>query len=67
MARCLDCCNLMKSWKPIVKSDWLFEERWKCNVTSEAFGKYYLIEKERECLFYEKRPRLLVQLEDLEA
>jgi len=67
MVRCLDCRNLIKSWKPTVKTDWMFEERWKCSVSSEAFGSYYLIEKERECFFYEKRPRLLIQLQDLEA
>jgi len=51
----------------MVKSDWLFEEKWECRVTCEVFEKYYLIEKERDCSFYEKRPRLLMLLEDLEA
>ena len=67
MVRCFDCCNLIKSWRPTAKSDWLFEEKWKCKSTGEVFEKYYLIKTERECPFYEKRPRLLIQLEDLEA
>ena len=67
MVRCFDCCNLIKTWKPTTKRDWLFEEKWKCKVTGEVFGKYYLISKERECPFYEKRPRLSMLLEDLEA
>jgi len=45
----------------------LFEEKWKCKSTDEVFEKHYLIKKERECPFYEKRPRLFMQLEDLEA
>lgn len=66
MVRCFDCCNLIKYWKPTAKLDWLFEEKWKCNVTDEQLVEYYLIEKERECPYYEKRPRLLIALEDLE-
>jgi hypothetical protein len=67
MVRCFDCCNLVKSWKPTAKPDWLFEEKWRCRVTGNLLEKYYLIEKERECIFYEKRPKLLLQIEDIEA
>ena len=61
MVRCFDCCNLIRSWKPTTKRDWLFEEKWKCKATSEAFEEYYLIEMERECKYYEKRPKLVLQ------
>ena len=40
------------------KSDWLFEEKWKCKATDEQLVEYYLIHKERECRHYEKRPEL---------
>lgn len=61
MVKCSDCCNLVKSWKPTAKRDWLFEEQWKCKATDETFEKYYLIEKGRECKNYEKRPKLVLQ------
>ena len=60
MVRCFDCCNLVKSWRPATKRDWLFEEKWKCKATSEFIAKYYLIKKERECKHYEKRPKLVL-------
>jgi len=52
--------NLIRSWKPTTKRDWLFEEQWKCKATSETFERYYLIEKERECKAYEKRLKLVL-------
>ena len=58
MVRCFNCCNLIKSWKPTTKSDWLFEEKWKCRVSGEQFADYHLIHQERECKHYEKRPRI---------
>jgi len=60
MVRFFDCCNLIKSWKPTTKSDWLFEEKWKCKITDEQLAEYYLIPKERECKHYEKRPKLVL-------
>lgn len=60
MAQCFDCCNLVRSWKPTVKTDWLFEETWKCEVTDEQLVEYYLIHAERECKHYEKRPKLVL-------
>jgi len=61
MVRCFDCVNLMKSWRPTTKRDWLFEDKWACKVTSEIVEKYYLIQKERECKNYEKRSRLVLK------
>jgi len=60
MVRCFDCCKLIKSWKPTTQRDWLFEETWKCKVTGETVGKYLLVQKERECKYYEKRPKLVL-------
>jgi len=60
MVKCFNCCNLIKSWKPTTKSDWLFEEKWKCKATGQFLEKYYLIKKERECKHHEKRPKLVV-------
>jgi len=60
MVQCFDCCNLIKSWKPTIKRDWLFEEKWKCKITDKQLLEYYLIQKERECKDYEKRPKLLL-------
>jgi len=58
MVKCLECCNLIKSWIPTTRPDWLFDERLKCKVTGEAFEMYYLVEKERECRHHERRPQL---------
>ena len=60
MVKCFDCCNLIKSWKPTTKSDWLFEEKWKCKVSGEQLVEYHLIHKEIECKHYEKRPKLVL-------
>ena len=59
MVRCFDCCNLIKSWKPTTKRDWLFEETWRCKVTGERVEQYYFKQKERDCKHYEKRPNLV--------
>ncbi len=45
MVRCFDCCNLIKSWKPKTKRDWLFEETWRCKVTGERVEQYYFNRK----------------------
>ena len=58
LVRCFDCCNLIKSWIPTTKPEWLFEEGWKCKATGEFVERYYLIEKEKEFKHYEKRPKL---------
>ena len=60
MVRCFDCCNLIKSWKPTTKRDWLFEETWRCKVTGERVEQYYFKQKERDCKHYEKRPKLVL-------
>jgi hypothetical protein len=54
MVRCLDCCNLTKSWIPTSKPEWLFDEKWKCKITGTLFDMYYLVEKERYCNDYGK-------------
>ena len=48
IGRCFDCCNLINSWIPITKPEWLFEERWKSKATGEIVERYHVIEKERE-------------------
>ncbi len=58
MVRCFDRCNLIKSWKPKTKRDWLFEETWRCKVTGERVEQYYFKQKEREGKHYEKQPKL---------
>ncbi len=60
MVRCFDCCNLIRSWRPATRRDWLFEEQWKCKVTGEAVGKYHFRQRERECKHHEKRPKLVL-------
>jgi len=56
MVRCLDCCNLVRSWIPTAKPEWLFDEMWKCRITGKLFEMYYLVEIERYCNDHGKQP-----------
>jgi hypothetical protein len=54
------------SWKPTTKTDWLFEENWRCRVTGNLLEKHYLIKKENVHSM-KRDQKLLVQLVDMET